>query len=261
MNIEKFQGQGANRANYQWYKFVNNVWIEIPGAVNASLTFANANEGVKGQYRCRINCISIEGNRAISAYSDSVETLYSKRSVIFDGIKASASGANTTEIDGADLSRFQLTKSPGANSIYAGMVGAFTMRVFLDADATDTAGTEDTADIYVSAPFRVDKRLLTLQISNRSGYLNALPNPSISLVGGDVNDQRLLDAEITNNSAYITYYYILIPQVRRIPASWLPRHRGSISSAQGSAPLSMARLISKSSTANTPSMGQAESSP
>ena len=120
-----------NTAYYQWQRLLNNVWTEVVGASSAALTFSNAGTGDAGEYRCRVNVTTKNGNKAISAFSETVVVSYSKRSVILSEIDVSEAYAEAqlavkvtnAHVDSGSIPGgqviFTMTGSGGVDYIYS----------------------------------------------------------------------------------------------------------------------------------------------
>lgn len=69
--------------SYQWQKLVGGKWNNMPAFKTNELTIANASAADKGTYRCRVNAIYFDETSqkefSISAYTDALETVYTKR--------------------------------------------------------------------------------------------------------------------------------------------------------------------------------------
>ena len=69
--------------SYQWQKLVGGEWKNMPAYKTKELTIANASAADKGTYRCRVNAIYFDETSqkefSISAYTDALETVYTKR--------------------------------------------------------------------------------------------------------------------------------------------------------------------------------------
>lgn len=69
--------------SYQWQKLSNGEWKNLPAYKTKELTIANASAADKGTYRCRVNAIYFDTTAqkefSISAYTPSLETVYTKR--------------------------------------------------------------------------------------------------------------------------------------------------------------------------------------
>ncbi len=69
--------------SYQWQKLVGGEWKNMPAFKTNELTIANASAADKGTYRCRVNAIYFDETSqkefSISAYTDALETVYTKR--------------------------------------------------------------------------------------------------------------------------------------------------------------------------------------
>ena len=69
--------------SYQWQKLVGGEWKNMPAFKTNKLTIANASAADKGTYRCRVNAIYFDTTSqkefSISAYTDALETVYTKR--------------------------------------------------------------------------------------------------------------------------------------------------------------------------------------
>jgi len=72
-----------NGLSYQWQKLIDGSWTNISGKTNDEFTISNAGIADNITYRCRVNAIyydeSTATNYYISAYSDAISTVYSKR--------------------------------------------------------------------------------------------------------------------------------------------------------------------------------------
>ena len=85
--------------SYQWQKYNGSEWVNLPAYKTNELTITNASAADKGIYRCRVNVIYFDETSqkefSISAYTQEIETAYSKRTP--DGVltvKADSYGAN-----------------------------------------------------------------------------------------------------------------------------------------------------------------------
>ena len=69
--------------SYQWQKLDGGEWKNMPAYKTKELTIANASAADKGTYRCRVNAIYFDTTSqkefSISAYTDALETVYTKR--------------------------------------------------------------------------------------------------------------------------------------------------------------------------------------
>ncbi len=69
--------------SYQWQKYVNSEWVNLPAYKTNELTISNASAADKGYYRCRVNAIYFDETSqkefSISAFTQTLETVYSKR--------------------------------------------------------------------------------------------------------------------------------------------------------------------------------------
>lgn len=69
--------------SYQWQKLDGGEWKNMPAYKTKELTIANASAADKGTYRCRVNAIYFDETSqkefSISAYTDALETVYTKR--------------------------------------------------------------------------------------------------------------------------------------------------------------------------------------
>ena len=74
--------------SYQWQKYNGSEWVNLPAYKTNELTITNASAADKGKYRCRVNVIYFDETSqkefSISAYTQEIETAYSKRTP--DGI-------------------------------------------------------------------------------------------------------------------------------------------------------------------------------
>ncbi len=72
-----------NGLSYQWQKLIDGSWTNISGKTDVEFTISNAGIADNITYRCRVNAIyydeSTATNYYISAYSDAISTVYSKR--------------------------------------------------------------------------------------------------------------------------------------------------------------------------------------
>ena len=74
--------------SYQWQKYNGSEWVDLPAYKTNELTITNASAADKGIYRCRVNAIYFDQTSqkefSISAYTQKIETVYTKRTP--DGI-------------------------------------------------------------------------------------------------------------------------------------------------------------------------------
>lgn len=69
--------------SYQWQKYNGSEWLNLPAYKTNELTITNASAADKGIYRCRVNAIYFDQTSqkefSISAYTQEIETVYTKR--------------------------------------------------------------------------------------------------------------------------------------------------------------------------------------
>lgn len=222
--------------SYQWQILTDSGWNNMSGQKTKTLTFASAGSADQAQYRCRINTIYYDEGQGetyyITAYSDPLSTVYSKRTAMAEnaeeGLTATVTGQQL------DLSLSLISAHSGHNTAPTGTVTFIISGVDYSATATGTlAANGATADgknigtatasvqnlsdgVYeVTAIYngsRIFKSLTlneteTVLIGNAAGYqLNLTSGSSVltSFVYGDSVTPVLNQVELIGNAVTIT---------------------------------------------------------
>lgn len=72
---------------YQWQKQDDNgKWVDMVNKTDQTLVLVSPGKEANGEYRCRINVLTKADNTAISAYSEPVEVVQSKRSSVMEQV-------------------------------------------------------------------------------------------------------------------------------------------------------------------------------
>ena len=78
---------------YQWQKKNDfGKWVNLDNETNQTLVRKSAGSDTAGEYRCRVNVITSTDNTAISAYTDSVSLVHSKRTSVIETAYAKTLG-------------------------------------------------------------------------------------------------------------------------------------------------------------------------
>jgi hypothetical protein len=83
---------------YQWQKINSCAWADVENETYKTLTFASAGTSSAGIYRCRVNVLTKDGAKYITAYTDSVTMTHSKRSAFISDVYAHDSSSGGVEL-------------------------------------------------------------------------------------------------------------------------------------------------------------------